>query len=217
MAYHDRTKHHPQRYALGPGGLDWATQPNPFRRFDGSPVLKLPLADHDDTPAAAVLFKESAGPPRPLTLEALGLFFELSMGLSARKEIPGMSWYLRMNPSSGNLHPTEAYAVLPALEWLPGGAGDRHDCADRGRLQPGERKPRSNVFEANHGKGVFVCSGAASRSARSNDAPIGWPPSSSKGWKALATWMCTKYSVDLRPERAQKLEIGIPEVFSSVP
>ena len=37
-----------------------------------------------------------------------------------------MSWYLRMNPSSGNLHPTEAYAVLPALEWLPGGAGVYH-------------------------------------------------------------------------------------------
>jgi hypothetical protein len=35
-----------------------------------------------------------------------------------------MSWYLRINPSSGNLHPTEAYAVLPALEWLPGGAGE---------------------------------------------------------------------------------------------
>jgi hypothetical protein len=34
-----------------------------------------------------------------------------------------MSWYLRMNPSSGNLHPTEAYAVLSAQEWLPGGAG----------------------------------------------------------------------------------------------
>jgi len=37
-----------------------------------------------------------------------------------------MSWYLRMNPSSGNLHPTEAYAVLAALEWLPGGAGVYH-------------------------------------------------------------------------------------------
>ena len=48
------------------------------------------------------------------------------MGLSARKEIAGTSWYLRMNPSSGNLHPTEAYAVLPALEWLPGGAGVYH-------------------------------------------------------------------------------------------
>ena len=126
ICYHDRTKHHPGRYALGPGGLDWATQPDPFRRFVGSPVLKLPLADRDDTPAAAILFGTSATPPRPFTLDALGLFFELSMGLSARKEIPGMSWYLRMNPSSGNLHPTEAYAVLPVLEWLPDSAGVYH-------------------------------------------------------------------------------------------
>src|SRR5665811_666693 len=60
------------------------------------------------------------------TLDALGLFFEWSMGLSARKEIPGMSWYLRMNPSSGNLHPTEAYAVLPALAGVPSGPGVYH-------------------------------------------------------------------------------------------
>ena len=126
IAYHDRTKHHPERYARGPGGLDWATQPDPFRRFAGSPVLNLPLANRDDTPPAAILFGVSTTPPRPFTLDSLGLFFELSMGLSARKEIPGMSWYLRMNPSSGNLHPTEAYAVLPAREWLPGGAGVYH-------------------------------------------------------------------------------------------
>ena len=87
IAYHDRTKHHPQRYALGPGGLDWETQPNPFRRFDGSPLLKLPVADRDDTPAAAVLFGESVALPRPFTVAALGLFFELSMGLSARKDV----------------------------------------------------------------------------------------------------------------------------------
>ena len=31
-----------------------------------------------------------------------------------------------MNPSSGNLHPTEAYAILPGLEGLPGGAGVYH-------------------------------------------------------------------------------------------
>ena len=145
IAYHDRTKHHPERYARGPGGLDWATQPDPFRRFNGSPVLKLPLAERDDTPAAAILFGIGAAPPRPFTLDALGLFFELSMGLSARKEIPGMSWYLRMNPSSGNLHPTEAYAVLPAQEWLPGGAGVyhyaplAHALEQRARRSPGAK------------------------------------------------------------------------------
>ena len=56
----------------------------------------------------------------------MSLFLELSLGLSARKEIADSGWYLRMNPSSGNLHPTEAYAVLPALEGLPGGAGVYH-------------------------------------------------------------------------------------------
>ncbi len=54
-----------------------------------------------------------------------------------------MSWYLRMNPSSGNLHPTEAYAVLPAREWLPGGAGVyhyaplAHALEQRARQSPG--------------------------------------------------------------------------------
>jgi len=37
IAYHERTKHQPERYARGPHGLDWATQPNPFRRFTGAP------------------------------------------------------------------------------------------------------------------------------------------------------------------------------------
>ena len=39
--YHDGTKHHYQRYAPGPGYLDWATQPNPFRRYAGARLLAL--------------------------------------------------------------------------------------------------------------------------------------------------------------------------------
>ncbi len=123
MAYHDRTKHHPDRYARGPRDLDWATQPDPFRRFIGSPLHPLPLAPTDNTPPAAALFAPNQRSPRPFALDSLGLFFELSLGLSARKEITGASWYLRINPSSGNLHPTEAYAVLPALDWLPADGG----------------------------------------------------------------------------------------------
>jgi SagB-type dehydrogenase family enzyme len=126
IAYHERTKHQPDRYAAGPHGLDWATQPNPFRRFANAPLVRLPLASRDETPAAASLFGAVPVTPRPLTLGALSLFFELSLGLSARKQIADSSWYLRMNPSSGNLHPTEAYAVLPGLDWLPGGAGVYH-------------------------------------------------------------------------------------------
>ena len=126
IAYHERTKHHPGRYASGPRNLDWATQPNPFRRFTGAPLFPLPLAGADPTPPAAALFGALPVAPQTLTLETLGLFFELSLGLSARKQIADASWYLRINPSSGNLHPTEAYAVLPGLTGLPGGAGVYH-------------------------------------------------------------------------------------------
>ncbi|HEX3625838.1 MAG TPA: SagB/ThcOx family dehydrogenase [Verrucomicrobiae bacterium] len=148
IAYHDRTKHQPGRYARGPGGLDWASQPDPFRRFPGAPLLPLPLAGPDDTPPAAALFGAVKVAPRPFTLATLGLFFELSMGLSARKTIPGSSWFLRINPSSGNLHPTEAYAVLPTLEWLPGGAGVYHYAPLQHELEQRARRSQATGPDA---------------------------------------------------------------------
>ena len=42
--YHERSKHRVNHYAPGPGGLDWATQPNPFREYQGAPQINLPLA-----------------------------------------------------------------------------------------------------------------------------------------------------------------------------
>jgi SagB-type dehydrogenase family enzyme len=45
-----------------------------------------------------------------------------------------------MNPSSGNLHPTEAYAVLPCLEGLPGGAGVYHYAPLRHALEQRARR-----------------------------------------------------------------------------
>ena len=45
VAYHERTKHHFHRYAAALGYLDWATQPDPFRRYAGadSPRSRLRL------------------------------------------------------------------------------------------------------------------------------------------------------------------------------
>ena len=43
VAYHERTKHHYHRYAAAIGYMDWATQPDPFRRYDGAPLVRLPL------------------------------------------------------------------------------------------------------------------------------------------------------------------------------
>ena len=61
------------------------------------------------------MFQFRKTPPRPLTAERLGLFLELSLGITAWKEFQGTRWSLRSNPSSGNLHPTEGYVVLPPL------------------------------------------------------------------------------------------------------
>ena len=45
VAYHERTKHHFHRYAAALGYMDWATQPDPFRRYAGadSPRSRLRL------------------------------------------------------------------------------------------------------------------------------------------------------------------------------
>jgi SagB-type dehydrogenase family enzyme len=121
LAYHERTKHHLTRYARGPGGLDWANQPAPFRTFAGAPAVDLPLlADALATPFAQ-LYEPGAGRRRRPGLETVAVLFELALGLSAWKEFRGQRWALRCNPSSGNLHPTEGYAVLPALPGLPAG------------------------------------------------------------------------------------------------
>ena len=50
IRYHVRTKHHFNRYARSLGFLDWANQPDPFRRFDGSPLIPLPLLAPNEEP-----------------------------------------------------------------------------------------------------------------------------------------------------------------------
>ncbi|WP_240905996.1 hypothetical protein [Thiorhodococcus mannitoliphagus] len=107
-AYHFDSKHRPERYAPGPGGLDWATQPEPFRSFEGAPRIQLPLAE-----PGGLTFADVRAGNRPaaaaVDLAHLGALLELSMGLSAWKAYGDARWALRCNPSSGNLHPTECY------------------------------------------------------------------------------------------------------------
>ena len=110
--YHQRTKHAPSRYALGPAFLDWTSQPSPYRSFAGSPRIMLPLPDGGDTPS----YPGPAPRAAKLDRDALGLFLELAFGLSAWKSVEGSTWALRNNPSSGNLHPTEAWVFLGARD-----------------------------------------------------------------------------------------------------
>lgn len=119
--YHERTKHSPHRFAAGPGYLDWDNQPDPFRTYDGAPRLLLPLGGAElDIPVGA-LFHRDEREPAPIDKRNVAAFFELSLGLSAWKEYQDARWALRCNPSSGNLHPTEGYAVLGETTDLPSG------------------------------------------------------------------------------------------------
>jgi SagB-type dehydrogenase family enzyme len=120
LHYHERTKHHLDRYARSLGYMDWANQPDPFRVYAGAPRVALPLMAADPPVGHRGLF-EPVRPPAPLRLTTIAGILELSMGLSAWKEAAGSRWALRMNPSSGNLHPTEAHLILPTMEGCPGG------------------------------------------------------------------------------------------------
>lgn len=114
LAYHERTKHRPERYAAGPETLDWTSQPDPFRRFQGSPLVRLPLA-------AGRLARADAETAAAFSLDSIGALLELSLGLSAWKEYGPDRWALRCNPSSGNLHPTEAYLIVHGIAGLDDG------------------------------------------------------------------------------------------------
>ena len=110
LRYHDRTKHHFNRFARSLGYLDWATQPDPFRRYEGSTLVELPqVALADQVPYAALF--DGTAEPAPIDQLSIGEFLRCSMGLSAWKQYGHSRWALRVNPSSGNLHPTEAYVV----------------------------------------------------------------------------------------------------------
>ncbi|MBF0587973.1 MAG: SagB/ThcOx family dehydrogenase [Magnetococcales bacterium] len=96
--------------------MDWDNQPDPFRRYVGAPQVLLELAADRLTTSYAALFDPvGTVPPAPMDGRGVAALFELALGLSAWKAYMEVRWALRCNPSSGNLHPTEGYAILPDI------------------------------------------------------------------------------------------------------
>ncbi len=114
--YHETTKHRLERYARSLGYMDWATQPDPFRSYEGARRIVLPLASGNPTPPYHLIFEPAALPAAPLIAESLSQLMQFSLGLAAWKRFGDERWALRCNASSGNLHPTEAYLIIPPLE-----------------------------------------------------------------------------------------------------
>lgn len=127
--YHQHSKHRLQQYANGPHGLDWATQPNPFREFAGCPQIKLPLATADISTAFNRIYQRAHIASVNPDLSSVAALFELAMGLSAWKVYGNSRWALRNNPSSGNLHPTESYLLGSGIQSLAAGVYHYHSYA----------------------------------------------------------------------------------------
>src|ERR1700730_7176395 len=109
--YHESTKHSAESLRRNRHVLDWTNMPDPFRHYEGVPVLDLPA----DPPAPDKPAADGA------TFLSQLLFF--SAAISASKVVPstGFRYALRVNPSSGNLHPTEFHFVTRGLKDWPHG------------------------------------------------------------------------------------------------
>ncbi len=157
FAYHQATKHTYQSVRTGAHYLDWKNQPNPFRIYEGAPTILLApdpgfsdtgtfaaiaalanraatLARHNSSTQVEDQEKERAN---EIQLDQLLLSRLLwhSMAVSAWKKVPRTNdrYSLRVNPSSGNLHPTETYLALRNVTGLDDGL--YHYRADRHALE----------------------------------------------------------------------------------
>ena len=181
--YHNRTKHHFNRYARSLGFLDWANQPDPFRRFDGAQLVPLPLLTPDEEPQSPIydaIYEPNAVLSQPVTVRTLSRFFEFALALSAWKRAGESEWALRSNPSSGNLHPTEGYVVLPHLDGLDLTAGLYHYAPKEHGLEWRATFPPDLIERllAPFPAGFRYCNhdvGHAIGTARIAAATLGWP------------------------------------------
>jgi SagB-type dehydrogenase family enzyme len=115
--YHEFTKHSVASLRRTPHVLDWANMPDPFRHYESVPILDLPADPPDpETPAA-----DGALPYEASVFLSQLLYY--SAAISATKIVPstGFKYALRVNPSSGNLHPTEFHFATRGLKDWPDG------------------------------------------------------------------------------------------------
>ncbi len=126
--YHRVSKHGYRGFAPGPGYLDWASQPDPFRRYHGAPIVTLQKVPPLERPSFSEALTPGTVSPAALSAATLSQLFFDSLALSAWKSFQGNQWALRVNPSSGNLHPTEGYLIAGPLEGVTATPAVFHYC-----------------------------------------------------------------------------------------
>jgi SagB-type dehydrogenase family enzyme len=165
FAYHQATKHSYDSVRTNAHFLDWRNQPDPFRSYEGAPLVTLlaepgfPKAGTFATMAALVEGPRTAQGSKyryhqevELDVAWLSRLLWHSMGISAWKKVPVTSYRysLRVNPSSGNLHPTETHLALVGFTGVDDGLyhyrADRHALELRSRGNWTERLARALVL-----------------------------------------------------------------------
>ena len=122
--YHEITKHSVESLRSAPHVLDWANMPDPFRHYEGVPILDLPADPPGPVaPALDVLHDVLGSTPARDGATFLSQLLFYSAAISASKRVPstGYRYALRVNPSSGNLHPTEFHFLTRGLKEWPDG------------------------------------------------------------------------------------------------
>src|ERR1700730_12260764 len=122
--YHELTKHSPESLRRSQHFLNCVSIPNPVRHYEVVPILDLPV----DPPAPQIsalqiLAGKTANTSSRDGAEFLSqsLFYSASISASKRVASTGYTYALRVNPSSGNLHPTEFhFSTHGLIDWPDG-------------------------------------------------------------------------------------------------
>jgi SagB-type dehydrogenase family enzyme len=165
FAYHHATKHSYHSVRANAHFLDWHNQPSPFRTYEGAPLITLPAEPgfpKAGTFATMAVLAEGARTTKgskseyreeiQLDVTWLSRLLWHSMAISAWKKVPrtGYRYSLRVNPSSGNLHPTETYLALLGFTGVDDGLyhyrADRHALELRSRGDWTEQIARALVL-----------------------------------------------------------------------
>ncbi|MCL0045232.1 SagB/ThcOx family dehydrogenase [Nitrospinaceae bacterium] len=116
--YHNNSKHNYYSFAPGPGYMDWDSQPDPFRKYEGADTVSLKKILQTERPFFSEALKSSLIEASRVSFDSISQLFYDSLAISAWKSYQGTKWALRVNPSSGNLHPTESYLISGPIEGL---------------------------------------------------------------------------------------------------
>ena len=109
--YHNNSKHGYYSSAPSPGYMDWDSQPDPFRKYEGADTISLKKIPQAERPFFSEALKGSLSDSFQVTFDSISQLFYDSLAISAWKSYQDTKWALRVNPSSGNLHPTESYLI----------------------------------------------------------------------------------------------------------